>query len=60
MKNHEMNEKNQVKELSKEEMRQILGGGRCGVEDPVSQTCYEVRCPSVVADKFQDDDIPTA
>ena len=57
MQNHETNKKNQIAELSKEEMRQILGGGRCGVEDPVSQTCYEVRCPSKI-DKFQDDDIP--
>ena len=59
MKNTEMNEKDRVMELSKEEMRQILGGGRCGVEDPVSQTSYEVPCPRPTKiDKFQDDDIP--
>ena len=47
MQNHETNEKNQVQELSKEEMRQILGGGATAyaVEDSISKmSTQEVRC----------------
>ena len=46
MQNHETNENNQVMELSKEEMRQILGGGATAyaVEEPISQLSEEVRC----------------
>ena len=35
MKNHKLNEKNQVKEFSKEEMRSAAGG--------VFETCYKIR-----------------
>ena len=46
MKNHEMNEKNQIKELSREEMRQMQGGMATAfaVEDPISKLSEEVRC----------------
>ena len=46
MQNHETNEKNQVRELSKEEMRQMQGGMETAfaVEEPISKLSEEVRC----------------
>ncbi len=47
MQNHETNEKNQIRELSMEEMRQMQGGMATAyaVEDSISKmSTQEVRC----------------